>query len=216
MQRLREARGLNYGDYAYLEHFEQEGGEASTAQTCRPRHQQDFTIWLRPVQNDNALYAVRAALYQLQRSLKDEPFSDEEVARAKGFLDGYVLLWAQTDARKLGFAMDGAATGSQEFLARLRGQIAKVTTADVNRAWRRVGDLSSGLEIVMVGPHAAETKKAIVAGTPSPMHYPRDASGKSPDKPAAQMEEDKVIAAFPLGVKGDADVEIVPVANVFQ
>jgi zinc protease len=223
--RLREARGLNYGDYAYIESFVQEGGEAATAQTFRPRHQQDFTIWLRPVQNENALFAVRAALYQLERSLTIEPFSDAEVARAKGFLDGYILLWAQTDARQLGYAMDGAALGAPDFLARLRGQIAALTTADVNQAWQRWlrplwparnGKATAGLQIVMVGPKAAALKQAILAGTPSPMHYPRDASGKSPDKPAAQVEEDKAIAAFPLGVSGDSDVAITPVAKVFQ
>ena len=65
MQRLREARGLNYGDYAYIEHFEQEGGDAATAQTGRARHQQEFTIWLRPVRDENRLFAVRAALREL-------------------------------------------------------------------------------------------------------------------------------------------------------
>src|SRR5207302_10135753 len=96
MQRLRELRGLNYGDYAYIEHFEQEGGEAVTAQTGRSRRQGEFTIWLRPVQNENALFATRAALYELQRSAGEEPFSDAEVERTKSFLDGYVLLYAQT------------------------------------------------------------------------------------------------------------------------
>jgi zinc protease len=215
--RLREARGLNYGDYAYIEHFLQEGESAATAQTFRPRHQQDFTVWLRPVQNDNGIFAVRAALYQLERSLTVEPFSSAEVARAKGFLDGYVLLWAQTDARKLGYAMDGAALGAPDFLDKLRAQIAALTTAEVNDAWRRWLRPTAGkLEIVMVGPHAAELKRALVAGTPSPMRYPRDASGKSPDKPAAQLDEDKAIAAFPLGIRGDADVEITSVAHVFQ
>jgi zinc protease len=225
MQRLREERGLNYGDYAYIEHFVQEGQEAATAQAFRPRHQQDFTIWLRPVQNDNAVFAVRAALYQLERSLSVEPFTDAEVARAKGFLDGYVLLWAQTDARKLGYAMDDAALGAPDFIAKLRAQIAGLTTAEVNRAWQRwmrplwqgrAANAGSALQIVMVGPRAAALKQALLAGTPSPMNYPRDASGKNPDKPAKQLEEDKTIAAFPLGLAGDSDVEITPLAKVFQ
>ncbi|HWE27817.1 MAG TPA: pitrilysin family protein, partial [Polyangia bacterium] len=136
MQRLREARGLNYGDYAYIEHFEQDGMDAVTAQTGRARRQGEFTIWLRPVQNENALFATRAALYELQRSVGEEPFSDEEVARTKGFLDGYVLLYAQTDARKLGYAMDDRALGgTRAYLENLRADVAKVTTADVNRVW---------------------------------------------------------------------------------
>jgi hypothetical protein len=121
--------------------------------------------------------------------------------------------------------MDGAALGAPEFLERLRAQIAGLTTAEVNQAWQRWmrplwpargGKATSGLQIVMVGPNAAATKQALVAGTPSPMHYPRDASGKSPDKPAAQIEEDKAIAAFPLGISGDGDVEITSAAKVFQ
>ena len=79
MQRLREQRGLNYGDYAYMEHFQQQGGNAATAQLGRARQQQDFTIWLRPVQNENRLFALRAALYEIGQSLGGEPFGDEEV-----------------------------------------------------------------------------------------------------------------------------------------
>jgi len=217
MQRLREMRGLNYGDYAYIEHFEQEGGDAVTAQTGRARRQGEFTIWLRPVQNENALFATRAALYELGRTVGEEPFSDEEVTRTKAFLDGYVLLYAQTDARKLGFAMDDHAIGNtRSYIEGLRADLAKVTTADVNRVWSKMRALLPQLEIVMVGPHAAELKKAIVANAPSPMHYQKDAQGNVPKKPDALLAADKVIEKLPLGVTGDGDVEIVPVAKMFE
>jgi zinc protease len=217
MQRLREARGLNYGDYAYIEHFVQEGGEAVTAQTGRARRQGEFTIWLRPVQNENALFATRAAIYELERSVGAEPFSDAEVERTKGFLDGYVLLYAQTDARKLGYALDDRALGgNRAFLDTLRADIAKVTTADVNRVWSKMKTLLPQLEIVMVGPKAAELKKAIVTNAASPMHYQRDAQGNVPKKPDALLAADKQIEKLPLGVSGDADVEIVPVAKMFE
>jgi zinc protease len=217
MQRLRELRGLNYGDYAYIEHFVQEGGEASSAQTGRARRQGEFTIWLRPVQNENALFATRAALYELARTVGEEPFSDEEVERTKGFLDGYVLLYAQTDARKLGYALDDHAVGnSRAYLENLRADIAKVTTADVNRVWSKMKTLMPQLEIVMVGPKAAELKKAIVTNAPSPMHYQKDAQGNVPKKPDALLAADKIIEKLPLGVSGDADVEIVPVGKMFE
>ncbi len=217
MQRLREMRGLNYGDYAYIEHFEQESGDAATAQTGRARRQGEFTIWLRPVQNENALFATRAALYELQRSVGEEPFSDAEVERTKGFLDGYVLLFAQTDARKLGYALDDHSLGrNRAFLENLRADIAKVTTADVNRVWSKMKTLWPQLEIVMVGPKAAELKKAIVTNAPSPMHYQKDAQGNVPKKPDALLAADKQIEKLPLGAAADSDVEIVPVAKVFE
>jgi zinc protease len=217
MQRLRELRGLNYGDYAYIENFTQEGGDAATAQTGRARRQGEFTIWLRPVQNENALFATRAALWELARSVGDEPFSDAEVERTKGFLDGYVLLYAQTDARKLGYALDDRALGgNRAYLENLRADLAKVTTADVNRVWSKMKTLMPQLEIVMVGPKAAELKKTIVSNGASPMHYQKDAQGNVPKKPDALLAVDKRIEVYPLGVSDDADVEIIPVGKMFE
>jgi zinc protease len=217
MQRLREQRGLNYGDYAYIEHFVQQGYDAATAQLGRARSSGEFTMWLRPVQNENALFALRAAMFELQKTLTDEPFTDEEVARAKGFLDGYVLMWAETSERRLGYALDDRALGDDKnLLATLRGDLAKVTTADVNRVWRKwLAGVPEKLEIVMVAPKAAALKQAIVTNAVSPMHYQKDAQGKTPTKPPALLERDKLIEKLPLGAT-DATVEIIPVAKMFE
>ncbi|TMA30575.1 MAG: insulinase family protein [Deltaproteobacteria bacterium] len=215
MQRLREMRGLNYGDYAYAEHFEQEGGDAATAQTGRPRRQQDFTVWLRPVRDDNRLFAVRAALYELSRSLKEEPFTAQEVEKGKGFLDGYILLFDQTDARKLGYALDDAFYGVSNFLGTWRASLRNVTVEQVNAAWRKWVDPSK-LEIVMAGKDMASVRKIILSGEPTPIQYQRDATGKTPDKPAEQLAVDKAMASFPLGAHGDADVVMVPVDQLFE
>ena len=215
MQRLREARGLNYGDYAYLEHFEQEGDDAATAQTGRARHQQDFTIWLRPVRNENRLFAVRAALYELSRSLREEPFSAGEVERTRGFLDGYILLFDQTDARKLGYALDDAFYGMSGFLASWRAALRNVTTEQVNAAWRKWID-PARLQIVMAGPDTPSLRKTLLSGEPTPMQYQKDATGTTPQKSAEQLATDRQIEAFPLGVQGDADVEVVPVEKMFE
>ena len=215
MQRLREMRGLNYGDYAYLEHFEQEGGDAATAQTGRTRRQQDFTVWLRPVRDENRLFAVRAALYELDRSLKAEPFTQAEVDQTKGFLDGYLLLYDQTDARRLGYALDDAFFGMNGFLGSWRAALRGVSADRVNEAWRKWMDPSK-LEIVMAGKGMAAVKKAILEGTPTPIQYQRDATGKTPDKPAAQLATDQEMASFPLGAQKDAEVAMAPVGELFE
>ncbi len=215
MQRLREVRGLNYGDYAYLEAFVQEGGLAPTAQTGRARRQQAFSIWIRPVQNENALFALRAALYELQRSLGEEPFSDAEVARTRSFLDGYLLLFAQTDARKLGYALDGQFLEVNDFLARWRASVPAITTAQANEAWRRRVHPEE-MQIVIVTPDATALKKAILANAPSPIHYPKDVQGKPREVPKAVSDADAIIAAFPLGAQGDEDVRIVKVNALFE
>jgi zinc protease len=215
MQRLREARGLNYGDYAYIEYFQQEGGDAATAQTGRARHQQQFSIWLRPVRDDNRLFALRAALYELSRSLKDDPFTPQEVEQTKGFLDGYILLFDQTDARKLGYALDDAFYGRGGFLATWRAALRRVTAEQVNAAWRKWID-PSNLEIAMAGKNMTQVKGMLLSGAPTPIHYQADAQGKTPEKPPAQLATDKQIEAFPFGVKNEGDVQVVPVDQMFE
>ena len=215
MQRLREARGLNYGDYAYIEHFRQEGGDAAAAQTGRARQQQEFTIWLRPVRNENRLFAVRAALYELARSLGDEPFSAEEVEQTKGFLDGYILLFDQTDARKLGYALDDQFYGMSAFLASWRSALRGVSADQVNAAWRKWIDPAK-LEIVLAGSDMASVKKTVLSDDPTPIHYQQDARGKTAEKPAAQLATDREIEKFPFGAKGDADVQVLSVDRMFE
>ncbi len=215
MQRLRERRGLNYGDYAYIEYFRQEGGDAATAQNGRARHQQEFTIWVRPVRDENRLFAVRAALYELSRSLKDEPFTQDEVEQTKGFLDGYILLFDQTDARRLGYALDDHFYGMSGFLDSWRDSLRGVTAEQVNAAWRKWID-PANLEIVMAGKDMASVKKAVLAGDPTPIQYQRDATGKTPEKPAAQLATDKEIERFPFGAKTDADAQVISVDKMFE
>ena len=210
MNRLREQRGLNYGDYAYIEYFEQEGGDAATAQLGRARHQQQFSIWVRPVQNDNRLFALRAALFELDRSLNEEPFSQAEVDQTQGFLDGYLLLFDQTDARRLGYALDDAFYGQQAFLSQWRASLRNLTAAQVNAAWKKWVDPTK-LQIVLAGPNMAEVKKVLLDGSATPIHYPNPA-----EKDAALLATDKLIEKMPFGAQGDTDVEIVRVEQLFQ
>src|SRR5437867_9314984 len=52
MNELRGRRGLNYGDYSYVENFIQEGGTTFPV-TNIPRRQQYFSLWLRPIPHEN-------------------------------------------------------------------------------------------------------------------------------------------------------------------
>ena len=215
MQRLRELRGLNYGDYAYIEHFEQEGCDAATAQTGRARHQQEFSIWLRPVQNDNASSPLRAALYELSRSLKDEPFTPRGGRADQGLPRRLHPALRQTDARKLGYALDDAFYGMSGFLFSWRAALRKVTAEQVNAAWRKWID-PAHLEIAMAGKNMADVKKALLSGAPTPIHYQADAQGKTPSRPPAQLATDKQMEVFPFGIENEGDVQVVPVDRMFE
>ncbi|HEY0709371.1 MAG TPA: pitrilysin family protein, partial [Polyangia bacterium] len=66
MNHMRGLRGLNYGDYAYIENFIQEGGSTFPLPNI-PRRQQHFEIWIRPVQAPNTLFALRQAMYETDK-----------------------------------------------------------------------------------------------------------------------------------------------------
>jgi len=63
---LREIRGLNYGDYAYIEFFNQPGFQFFPSPNIA-RRAQAFEIWIRPVVPANAQMSMRIALYELQK-----------------------------------------------------------------------------------------------------------------------------------------------------
>ena len=52
---MRESRGLNYGDYAYIEYFPR-GMNRFEPEPNLARHQQIFQIWIRPVEPPNAVF----------------------------------------------------------------------------------------------------------------------------------------------------------------
>ena len=94
MQDLRGKRGLNYGDYSYIEDFIQEG-DSTFPVPNNPRRQQYFSIWIRPVPTDKAVFALRAALWELDR-LVEHGMSPAEFEATRSFLLNYSKLWVQT------------------------------------------------------------------------------------------------------------------------
>jgi len=70
-QQLREARGLNYGDYAYIEYFPR-GMFQFTPDPNQGRTSQIFQIWIRPVVPENGHFVLRAALYEYDKLVRDE------------------------------------------------------------------------------------------------------------------------------------------------
>ena len=60
-QVIRAARGLNYGDYSYIEAFP-EGGRCSMPPTNVGRRSQSFEVWIRTLPNEQAHFALRAAI----------------------------------------------------------------------------------------------------------------------------------------------------------
>lgn len=204
MQDLRGKRGLNYGDYSYIEDFIQEGGSTFPVPN-NPRRQQYFSIWIRPVPHDKAVFALRAALWERDRLLRDGMSADDFEA-TRSYLLNYSKLWVQTLPRRLGYAMDGAFYGRDDIVAELARRLPKLTVEEVNAAVRR-HLASTGLAVSIVTRDAEGLKQTLLSGKDTPITY--DTEGTPEDV----LAEDKLIASFPLD---DVNVTIVPVLEMFE
>src|SRR5437773_2385580 len=196
-QRLREARGLNYGDYAYVEYCPR-GMFQFQPDPNLGREQQIFQIWIRPVEPANGQFALRAALYEYDKLVRDGMSKDSfEITRE--FLSKYVNVLAATQDAQLGYALDSRYYRIADFPTYMREQLAKLTLEDVNRAIRQYLK-SDAMRIAIVTKDAARLRDAILSNKLSPITY------NSP-KPKEITDEDKVIESYKIVVK-PADVVI--------
>lgn len=205
-QVIREARGLNYGDYAYIEHFPH-GHAASFPPPNVPRRQQLFQVWIRPVPNEARVFAFRAALREL-RGLIENGISEGDFELTRKFLKGYILHYAPTTSSKLGYALDdrfyGVEDGHWTVFAKMLDEL---TVEDVNAALKKHLTFED-VKAVFITPDAEGLKSALVANAPSPITY-------ASEKPAAVLEEDKQISTYPLVVKPE-NVMIEEIGAVFE
>src|SRR5262249_4034375 len=191
MNELRGRRGLNYGDYSYIENFIQYGGTTFPVPNIA-RRQQYFSIWLRPIPHGNALFGLRAALYHLDRLVKDG-ISDSDFEQTRSFLTTYSRLWAQSLDQRLGYRLDSDYYGTPDYLSEVQSRLPRLTRDAVNAAIRRHLQ-SKNLSIAIITPEGDAVLKTLESGKPTPIHY--DTAGTPPEV----LREDKTIAAFPIPV----------------
>jgi zinc protease len=202
---MREERGLNYGDYAYIEYFPRGMFQLEPSPNLA-RHAQIFQIWIRPVEPPTAHFALRLALYELDQLVRDG-ISEEAFERTRDFLGKYVNVLTRSKSAELGYAIDSQFYGIPNYNQYLKMQLAQLTRAEVNAAIRR-NWRPDRLVIVAVTKNGEELKRQLTGDGPSPMQY------NSP-KPAAIAEEDKTVEKFPLHLRAE-DVKVVPSDQIFE
>ena len=203
--RLRELRGLNYGDYAYIEYFPR-GMFQFEPDPNLARKMQIFQIWIRPVEPQNGNFALRAALYEFDKLVKNG-LDQKTFEDTRNFLTKYVNILTQTKDAELGYALDSKFYGIGNYNQFMKETLAKLTLADVNAAIKKY--LSSNkMRVVMITKDAEGLRDEIVNNKPAKINY-------AAPKPKEITDEDKIIETYPIRVKA-ADVTIIPVGNVFE
>jgi len=203
-QVIREKRGLNYGDYSYIEHYPN-GGQLMLPPQNVARRQQIFEIWIRPVPHEARLFALRAALREYKK-LVDQGMSASDFELTRNFLKKYVLNYAQTTMERLGYALDDKFYGiNGSHLQLFRSMMDQLTLNDVNAAIKKHWQFGK-MQIAIVTKDAESLKSALINESPSPIAY-------SSPKPDDVVAEDKEIAVFPLNVKPE-HIKVVPVTEL--
>ena len=225
---MREKRGLNYGDYSYIEYFPRGMYQMEPSPNLARRYQ-IFQIWIRPVQPATAKFSLRLALYELDNLIK-HGLTEESFETARSFVTKYTNVLTSTQSARLGYDIDGMFYGMPNFIEQkglslpknvgggsdkspldyivgLKQNLARLTLADVNRVIRRYLR-TERLTIVAVSKNAEDLKQQFASDDPSPMTY------NSP-KPASITDIDKIVEKWPLHLKADA-IQIIPADQVFQ
>jgi zinc protease len=203
--RLREARGLNYGDYAYIEYFPR-GMFQFEPDPNLARSQQIFQIWIRPVDPSTAHFALRLALYEFDKLVR-EGLDRESFERTRNFLMKYAKLLIKTKDAELGYAIDSRFYQIPGYVAYLKAALEKLTREEVNRAIAK--HLGGGnFTIVAVARNCASLQSKLLEEAPSPMTY------NSP-KPPALLEEDKTVSIWKIGLK-PGNARIIDAGTVFE
>jgi zinc protease len=203
-QRLREIRGMNYGDYAYIEAFPR-GMFQFFPDANIPRQQQIFEIWIRPVVPANAHMALRIALYELQK-LVDTGLTPAAFESTRNYLMKNVYVMTARQDQQLGYALDARWYGIGEFTQTMRTALQKLTVADVNAAIKK-HLTAKDLSVVVITKDAAGLKQALVTDAPSPIKY-------DGEKPKALLDEDQIIGNLKLNIPADR-IAITPITEVF-
>lgn len=222
---IRQERGYNYGDYSYIEHFAYRPYLLFPPFNT-PRHEQYFSVWIRPVATENAHHLLKAAVYELTQMI-DHGLSDDEVALSRNKARVLYLNYAESASRLLAARMDDAWYGmDQGYLDHYLERIEAVTTADVNRVIRKylspddlkivivaeadkADDLAASLRAggIVYGKGPAEYELAEVTLPDSSMVW------QVPPDRIETLRKDAIWASFPLDLDS---VRVVDVDELFE
>jgi zinc protease len=204
-QRIREERGLNYGDYAYLEafpggmfQFQPDPGVA--------RWFNHWQIWIRPVDPRNGAFALKAALFELDKLVRNG-LDEKQFEASRTFLVKFLDHLNDTGGKKLGHDMDMLGMGlPPDYAGTLKAKLRSLKLKDVNAAIRKYLRATS-LDIAVITKDAEAFRRDLAAeACPVPRY----------DAPKPHLaEEDQAIARMRLDIDA-RNITVQPLESLFR
>ena len=212
-QVIREQRSMNYGDYSYIEWYDN-GGQNMLPPSGVPRHSNYFAIWIRPVQIAKQLktqyeelrdvkighahFALRMALREMDKMIKNG-MSQEDYEATRAFLQSYIKLYIKSPDDQLGYLMDSKIYGRKNYIAELGNLLSNLTLDDVNKAIKKYMQIDNmKITIVTDVSEAEPLAESLKNNFPSPMSYSNLVKAGLPED---VLKEDAETENFKLNVK---------------
>jgi zinc protease len=224
-EKLRSTRSMNYGDYSYIEWYDN-GGSNMLPPPGVPRLTNYFSMWIRPVQIAKQLqqqyeelkdvkighahFAIRLALREVDKLVKNG-MSKKDFEATREFLKSYIKLYVQSPSSRLGYLMDSKYYGRTDYIEETDKLLTKLTLDDVNKAIKKYWQIDNmKITIVTDKSEAEELAKSLKENTYSPMSYSNLVKAGLPKEILAEDEE---VANFKLNVK---NVTIIKTEETFK
>ena len=224
-QKLRETRSMNYGDYSYIEWYDN-GGRNMLQPSGTPRNTNYFSFWIRPVQIAKQLknqykelediqighahYAIRMAIREIDNLVKNG-MTQKDFEATRTFLRSYINLYVQTPSSRLGYLMDSKFYGKKDYVNEMDKKLAKLSLADVNKAIKKYWQVENMCVTIVTDKSEAEPlAKSLKENLTSPMSYSNIVKAGLPKEVLA---EDVVVANYKLNIN---EVKIINSADTFK
>jgi len=212
-QMIREQRSMNYGDYSYIEWYDN-GGANMLPPPGVPRQSNYFSIWIRPVQIAKQLkmqyeelsgikighahFALRMALREIDK-MTTNGISEEDFEATKAFLRSYIKLYIKSPSNQLGYLMDSKMYGRENYIEELDKLLADLTLEDVNNAINKYFQIDNmKITIVTDRSEAEALANSLKNNLTSPMSYSNVVKAGVPEE---VLSEDLETENFKLNVK---------------
>ncbi len=223
--KIRSTRSMNYGDYSYIEWYDNGGSNMLVAPGV-PRSSNYFSMWIRPVQIAEGLkkqykelsdisighaqFALRLAVRELDKLIKNG-MSQKDFEATRQFLRSYIKLYIQTPESQLGFLLDSKYYGRKDYIKEMDALLAKLTVNDVNKAVKKyLQTQNMFVTIVTDDSEALPLAQALENNTNTPMSY---SNLVKEGLPQAVKDEDAEIANYKINVKS---VKVVDTKSTFK
>ncbi len=225
-QVLREERGYNYGDYSYIEHFEDRPFHLFPP-TNTPRRYQSFSIWIRPVGHESAHHLMKALTWELENFIR-AGLRPDQVEAAKDKARVLYLSLAEDVERLVGYRLDDEFYGLQPgYLDQYLSRIDAVTPEAVNAAIRKYLQVENLQYVVITDAGQAEKLANDIANNQNAAgktakDYQIDSEQRGGAKywivPEAKLEtlrRDAVWESYPLNIPR-SNIRVIKAEQMFE